>query len=109
MSIIYSKYINSMGCYTQIDGETDVVFTILWQLNGVDGVFNDSILCKTQVPYTAGQPFIPYADLTQEQVMAWIDQYTPAEQMAIWKQAVSDNIATQQAIQYPPLPWQPTL
>lgn len=107
MAITYTKIVVSMGCYAQIDGETDVVFTIIWQLNGTEDIFNCTIPCKTEVPYVAGQPFIPYADLTQDQVLAWIDQYTPTEQMAIWVQAISDNIATQKEIKYPPLPWQP--
>jgi hypothetical protein len=98
MAITYSKYIYSLGCYAQIDGETNVVFKIQWQLNGVDGIFNSSIPCSTDVPYVAGQPFIPYADLTQDQVFSWIDTYTPAEQMAIWKQAIADNIATQKEL-----------
>ena len=109
MAITYTKYINSMGCYVEIDGETDVVFKILWTLNGADGVFNNSIPCATDVPYTAGDPFIPYADLTQTQVFAWIDQYTSAEQLNTWEQAIADNIATQKETQYPPLPWLPPL
>lgn len=109
MAITYTKYITSLGCYTQIDGQQDVVFTISWQLGGADGVFNNIVLCNTSVPYVAGQPFTPYADLTEAQVMAWIDQYTPPEQMAIWEENVANNIAVQKEIQYPPLPWQPPL
>jgi len=98
-----------MGCYVQIDGQTDVVFSISWQLNGADGSFNSSIGWVTEVPYVAGQPFTPYADLTQDQVLAWIDQYTSAQQMAVLKQIVADNIAIQKEITYPPLPWEPAV
>ena len=94
-----------MGCYTEIDGLSDVVFKIVWALNGQDGNFYASALTSTEVPYVAGQPFTPYEDLTQEQVLGWIDQYTPAEQITTLETQVSESIATQQEIQYPKLPW----
>jgi hypothetical protein len=109
MTIIYTKYIISMGCYSQIDGQSNVVFTISWSLTGIDEAYKDIIYCNTDVPYIAGQPFIPYADLTQEQVFAWIDEYTSSEQMDQWKQQIADNIAKQKEIVYPTLPWQPPL
>jgi hypothetical protein len=109
MTIPYTKIINSMSCYSDIDGETDVVFTINWVLNGNEGVLNASYPCATSVPYTAGQPFIPYADLTQEQVLAWIDEYTDPDMMASYYKFIDDSIEQQKVIVTPPLPWQPTL
>ena len=109
MAITYTRYINCMGCYAEIDGETNVVFKIQWTLTGADGLFNNSIALNTDVPYTAGDPFIPYADLTETQVFAWIDQYTSAEQVEICKQSIADNIAAQNEIKYPQLPWLPPL
>jgi hypothetical protein len=39
MTITYTKQITSLECYAQIDGETDVVFTINWILYGNEDVY----------------------------------------------------------------------
>jgi hypothetical protein len=109
MTITYTKIINSLTCYSDIDGETDVVFTINWFLNGNEGVLNASFPCSTSVPVNTGNPFIPYADLTQEQVLLWIDEYTDADMMTSYYQIVANNIEQQKVVVTPPLPWLPTL
>ena len=97
-----------MGCYAQIDGQTNVVFTIQWALAGNEDTYTASIPATTNVPYVAGDPFILYANLTEVEVTAWIDQYTTAEQMISLEQQVADSITQQKAVQYPPLPWTPS-
>lgn len=109
MTITYTKQINSLACYAQIDGETDVVFTINWTLFGNEGTLFSSLPASTSVPYTAGQPFTPYADLTQEQVLAWIDEYTAPDMMQSYYKIIADNIEQQKIVVTPPLPWQPSL
>jgi hypothetical protein len=101
--------ISAMSCYPQAEGETDVVFTVHWQCNGTqeqDGkTYNGSTYGTCGVTYTAGSPYTPYADLTQEQVLGWV-----------WASGV-DKDATEAAVQQqidnainppvvtPPLPW----
>lgn len=109
MAIVYSKQIISLQCYAQIDGETDVVFTINWVLYGNEGIYSSSLLCATPVPYVAGQTFIPYADLTEAQVLAWINEYTTPEWMSSYEKTIADNIEQQKVIVTPPLPWEPSL
>jgi len=108
MTITYTKIINSMGCYAQIDGQTNVVFTIQWSLVGTEDSYTANVPCSTAVPYVAGDTFIPYADLTQDEVLAWIDQYTPAEQITALENQIVDNIAKQKEVTYPTLPWVPS-
>jgi hypothetical protein len=109
MTITYTKQIGSLTCYSQIDGETDVVFTINWSLFGNDGVLSASLLCATEVPIQTGKAFIPYADLTEAQVLSWIETYTPAETMATYEAKIADNIEQQKVVVTPPLPWLPPL
>ena len=101
--------ISAMNCFPQAEGETDVVFTVYWQCNGTqeqDGkTYNGSVGGTCYVTYTAGSPYTPYADLTQEQVFGWV-----------WASGV-DKDATEAAVQQqinnainppvvtPPLPW----
>ena len=109
MSITYTKQIVSIGCYTQINGESDVVFRINWMMNGSEDIFNNSLNCVTDILYNAGEPFTPYKELTEEQTINWIEQYTLPEQMNSYKQQIEDNIKLQKQIQYPTLPWLPNL
>jgi hypothetical protein len=107
MTIAYTKTINSMQAYKDIDGETNVVFSIMWNLVGEENGFSTSCPVTTNVPYTAGQPFTPYDQLTQAQVLAWIDEYTPLAQMQAFQNTVSFSLQQQQQQEMPPLPWAP--
>lgn len=107
MAVTYTKTINSMQAYKDIDGETNVVFGVVWDLVGSENGFTASCPATTYVPYTAGQPFTPYADLTQAQVSAWIDEYTPLAQMQQYQNTVSFALQQQQQQEVAPLPWVP--
>lgn len=106
--ITYTKVIISMQAYKEIDGETNVVFGINWNLAGEENGFTASCPATTNVPYTAGQPFTPYADLTQAEVLAWIDQYTPLAQMQSFQNTIAFALQQQQQQETPSLPWVPT-
>lgn len=105
--ITYTKTIGSMQAYKQIDGEANVVFGIMWNLFGTENGFTASCPATTNVPYTAGQPFTPYADLTQAQVLAWIDQYTPLANMQSYQNMIAFSLQQQQQQETPALPWAP--
>jgi len=107
MTTVYTRTIKTLPAYKEIDGNTDVVFSVNWLLIGTDGNFLATWNLSTEVPYVAGEPFIPYADLTEVEVNAWIDQYTPPEAIASAKEYIQKNIETQQAVNTPPLPWAP--
>jgi hypothetical protein len=107
MAITYTKTINSLQSYKEVDGNTDVVFTINWNLNGDDNGVTAFTPGTTTVPYIAGQPFTPFADLTEAQVLNWIDIYTTLVAMNQYENIVSQSIlAKQQLVSLPP-PWDP--
>ena len=103
--VTFNWIVTQMNCYSQADGETDVVFTVHWTCAGTDGTYSSSVYNTQAVTYTAGSPYTPYADLTQDQVLGWI-----------WAAGV-DKAATEAAVQQmidnqinppvvtPPLPW----
>jgi hypothetical protein len=96
--------ITAMDCYPQEGGNTDVVFNVHWTCAGTDGTYNASVYSTCTVP-GPGNPFTPYDQLTQQQVLGWI-----------WANGV-DQAATEAAVQTqldnqinppvvtPPLPW----
>jgi hypothetical protein len=59
------------------------------------------------VPYISGQPFTPFADLTEEQVLGWIDTYTTPVVMQQYIDAVNESIQAQQQLVVLPPPWSP--
>ena len=53
--------------------ETDYVVTALYEVVGVDGTYTASIGGSAQFEVIADKPnYIPYADLTESEVMQWI-------------------------------------
>lgn len=64
--------VTGMQCYPQAEGETDVVFSVGWQCQGVQGDFAYAQPGTTSVTYKAGSPYTLYASLTQEQVLGWV-------------------------------------
>jgi len=96
-----------MDCYPEKDGETDVVFTVYWRCNGVDGSFSGTTYGSVGVTYVAGSPFTPYEDLTQDQVVGWAKDALGDEQVAATEANVAAQIETQKnpPVVTPPLPW----
>ena len=64
MSDVYTWVIEQMSCYPQFEGETDVVFTVYWRLNGASETApsaTGTVYGSVGVTYVAGTPFTPYA------------------------------------------------
>ena len=108
MSATITWNISVLNCSTT-DPQPDTVITAHWQCNGVqtegDKTYNGSVYASTSFTLNPDEPFTPYADLTQEQVLGWI-----------WASGV-DKDATEATVQQqidnqinppiisPPLPW----
>ena len=107
--LTYAWVIEQLDCYPEQDGETDVVFTVHWRLNAQDGEYGATAYGTVGVSYAPGQPFTPYADLTEAQVVGWVQAALGAEQVAQMEAALAANIAAQinPPVVSPPLPWAP--
>jgi hypothetical protein len=71
MMTTFTWTVSQLDCYPQADNQTDVVFTVHWQLTGTDGTFSGSVYSTCGVPAPTDS-FTPYADLTLDQVLGWI-------------------------------------
>ena len=109
MAISYQWNVQQMDCYPEADGETDVVFTVHWTLNGTDGTYNGSVYGSVGVTLDSGSAFTPYADLTEAQVIGWVQAALGEEQVAAYEANVAQQIAdqTDPPVVTPPLPWAP--
>ena len=99
--------VEQMSCYPTAEGQTDVVFTVHWRANATDGTYNATSYGTAGVTYEAGSPYTPYADLTQDQVVGWVQASMGAEQVASIEAGLATNIANQvnPPTVTPPLPW----
>jgi hypothetical protein len=107
MSIVNTWNVVSMDAYPELDGETDVVFTVHWTLNGTDGTYNGSVYGSVGVTLDEGATFTPYADLTQAQVIGWVQDALGEEQVTAYEANVAQQIENQinPPVVTPPLPW----
>ena len=96
-----------MPTYPQIDGQSDVVFQVNWSCTATDGAFSAISVGSVQVTYTAGTPFTPYTDLTQEQVWGWINPSIDRPEIEANLQAMI-NEQKNPSVVTPPLPWAQT-
>jgi len=107
MSVTNTWIIEQMNCYPQAEGQTDVVFTVHWRVNATDGTYNATSYGTVGVTYEAGSPYTPYADLTQAQVVGWVEAALGPEKVASIEANLATNIANQvnPPVVTPPLPW----
>ena len=64
--------ITQLSVYPQSEGEADVVCAAAWNVSGTDGTYNGSLNGLTAFKLDPEAPFIPYDQLTQEQVLEWV-------------------------------------
>jgi len=107
--ITYTYTINSMSCYPLYNTESDVVFQVLWTLTGTNGDYTSSYSGPTILPAPQGDDFTPYNELTEPQVIGWVETQTDPEYLANAHQWIADDIAAKEnpPVVTPPLPWTP--
>jgi len=104
MTITSTWLIEAMDCKPQEGNLTDVVITAHWRCNGTDGTYSGTVYgtCSFSQP---GEPFTPYADLTQDQVLGWcwnagVDRFEVESNVV---QQIDNQVNP--PIVTPPLPW----
>lgn len=107
MAVTNTWAVVQMDCYPEEDGETDVVFNVHWALTGEEAGFTGSVYGTQAVSLDPDAPFTPYADLTETQVIGWVQSAMGAEQVASYEANVAEQINNQIAppVVTPPLPW----
>ncbi len=97
--------INQLNAYPEKDGKQDVVFTVHWTLEGVDGEATGSSYGSAGVTLDPEAPYTPYADLTKDQVLAWV--WASGVDKDETENAVNAQIESQKnpTVVSPPLPW----
>jgi hypothetical protein len=96
--------ISRLDCYPEKDGLTDCVFTVHWDCTGVDGEYNGRVYGSCGVTLDPEAPYTPYAELTKDQVLAWVWASVDKDET---ENAVNAQIESQKnpTVVSPPLPF----
>ena len=106
----FNWQIVSMPAYPQEAGQSDVVFQVNWQCQAQEqsvdllAAYSATSAGSVPVTYTAGTPFTPYDQLTQEQVWGWISPSIDRPEIEANLQAMIDAQKNPPVVN-PPLPW----
>ena len=124
--ITFEYVVTSMLSYPQYESETDVVFKVYFDYVGSDTVsvqsqdpitklpititrdFTSKISGTVNVTYQGGTAFTPYNQLTNSQVIGWIESSVNPDMVTTWQTLIANNINQQisPTEQQLPLPWQ---
>ena len=107
MAITNTWAVVQMDAYPEYEGNADVVFTVHWRLDGVDGEHAGGVYGSVGLTLDPDAPFAPYASLTEAQVIGWVKDALGEEAVAAAEANVAQQIADQAnpPVVNPPLPW----
>jgi hypothetical protein len=96
--------------YTQtIEGNSDYVVNAIYEVIGVDGEYTASLSNIARFSTESVSEFIPYADLTNEIVIGWIQEELGVDGVANLEACIQGQIDSQinppVSPQNTPLPW----
>ena len=107
MAITTEWKIEQLECYPEKSGVEDVVFTVHWRLNAVDGEYASTVYGSIGLELDEDAEYTPYPDLTKDQVIGWVKSALGEEQVAKYEENVVTQIEQQKnpPVVRPPLPW----
>jgi hypothetical protein len=107
MATTYTWIVALMDCYPEHEGQTDVVFNVHWRCNGEDGEYTGSVYGSQALALDPEAPFIPFADLTEAQVVGWVKDAMGEEAVAALEANIDGQIANAKnpPVVNPALPW----
>lgn len=108
---IFQWVISELNCAVESEGLPDVINVIHWRYNATQVDGDKTYFADTYGASSVAQPnpqnFIPYADVTEAEVIGWLEEILPVEAM---QASLEANIALQITPKEVtlPLPWAPT-
>ena len=97
--------VQTMYTLPQVDGQTDVVVTVQYNVSGTDGTYTANIGLFEEYIIAQGSSFTPYADLTEAQVIAWIPESALASAQSCVQGQIDSMINPPVSPSSQPLPW----
>lgn len=107
---LFSWTISALNCAVESEGLPDVINKIHYRYNATQEYNGNIYFADTYSVVSVAQPnpqnFIPYADVTEEEVIGWLEEVLPVDAM---QASLEANIALQITPKEVtlPLPWLP--
>ena len=101
----FTTTITNMYTLPQVEGQTDVVVNVLFNVAGIDGQYTAEIGGNQQCTLTPGQAFTPYDQLTQDQVIGWLDPQMISNSQACVQGRINSMITPPVSPSNQTLPW----
>lgn len=112
MPITYTWTVTNLIGYPAFEGQTDVITRAAYTVVGDDGEGHTADYSNWQAtPIDPLAPFIPFADLTNDIVVGWVQSNLGPERVASIQESIAIDIHRQvtpppEPMQFP-LPWTP--
>jgi hypothetical protein len=85
--------IEEMDCENTA-GETNVVVKVVWKVSGADAINTCYCQKSTSFTHAVGASFTPYADLTQAQVLGWVQDSLGTAGVTFYETLLTEQLAT---------------
>lgn len=107
MANTYAWIISSLECIPEHEGKTDVVSVIHWRRTARNNNQASEIYGAQNIAFNADDSFTPYKNLTETQVIKWLESALGSETCAAQIVALDKQIDTQTTpiVTTPELPW----
>jgi hypothetical protein len=111
MANTYTWNILSMDRYPS-GQQPDLVYSVEWSMTGINGIHRVDIRGTQNIEYNSDNNHVPYAELTADIVIKWVQDSLGADQVSAIKQDIDQKLSelvNPPAIVGAPPPWQPYL
>ena len=107
MAITYTWDIVQLDAYPIKNVLANCVFAAHWTLSGTDGTYIGSVYGSSNIILNQNGYYIPYEDLTKDQVVSWVKNALGEEEVTKYETNIEKKIADQvnPPVVTPPLPW----
>jgi len=107
MAVTLTWGVAAMECFARLAEYQDVVFKVSWTLTALDDTTGNTATTQGMqpVPIDPTVPFTPYEDLTEAQVIGWVQTGLGTALVAQYEADVTNQVDPE--IIFPPLPWVP--
>lgn len=107
----YIWSIGQLDCKPQEDGLTDIVVVGHWRVDATDGTHTAGVYGTQSFTLEQGSNFTPFEDLTEEQVVSWVQESMGIDAVTALQENLDNQIEAlvHPAIVSPTLPWAQTV
>jgi len=108
MDITYSFKITNIYCYPTYQAVENLAFAVLWEYTGVYEKYSSYVSGNTNIPYDPSAEYTPYRNLTEQEVISWIEQFTEESILQDARQLIEMRILEMSLpplVINPKLPW----